>query len=299
MNLPLNRPYKPPIEPGKSTIPRPSKPKKIIPETLSSSSTQSVNIVTTETQTTSNDPPEPRQQPIPAPSNPKQYRAIGLVKGTYQPNQEQITQGTLISSEGKIIDAVLLGKTIGLVKKHLNLDKEHLWVVYPRTRPNEPSLHVQIVGVWEPETLAKELILNNSLTPIPQKNGYFSIRGEIVFYDREQKIAIVKIKQSPRKESDKIKFFKLNLKGNLPDKPIHHFWDLKVELEGEDLVIKQATNLGFISNKTKPSRKAPFGKKFPPKTGFKKDERSFIVKPESEPRNSPRPILKPKQFREQ
>src|SRR4028118_205822 len=94
-----------------------------------------------------------RQQPIPPPSEPMQYRAIGLVRGQYMPSAEQLTRGTLLASDGTLIDAVLLGRVMSLVKNHLSLDQSHLWVVYPRSRQEDGNLHVQIVGVWEPEKL--------------------------------------------------------------------------------------------------------------------------------------------------
>ncbi|MEB3281547.1 MAG: hypothetical protein VKK42_21755 [Lyngbya sp.] len=94
--------------------------------------------------------------PIPPPSEPRQYRAIGLVRGKYTASQDQFTQGILLTTDGTVIDAVLLGRVMSLVKKHIDLDQEHLWVVYPRTRQKQDNLHVQIMGVWEPETLKKE-----------------------------------------------------------------------------------------------------------------------------------------------
>ena len=96
-----------------------------------------------------------RQQPIPPASEPMQYRAIGLVRGKYTPSEDQFTRGTLHTDDGTAIDAVLLGRVMSLVKKHLDLEQPHLWVVYPRTNEREYSLHVQIVGVWEPENLKK------------------------------------------------------------------------------------------------------------------------------------------------
>ena len=96
-----------------------------------------------------------RQQPIPPASEPMQYRAIGLVRGKYAPSEDQFTRGTLHTDDGTAIDAVLLGRVMSLVKKHLDLEQPHLWVVYPRTNEREYSLHVQIVGVWEPENLKK------------------------------------------------------------------------------------------------------------------------------------------------
>ena len=209
-----------------------------------------------------------RTQPIPPPSHPRQYRAIGLIKGRYQPTEEgQITQGNLITPEDIKIDAVLLGRTISLVKKHLDLTKEHLWVVYPRTKVDSDHLHVQIVGVWEPETLDKEQ--GDSLVASEEvEAGYFSIRGEVIFFDEDKEVIIVKIKQFPRKEGEKPKFFKLKLKGILDKKPLKRFWDLNVHLQGETLVVKEGTDLGFAQKKPKFKKKfskKPIGKKFPPR----------------------------------
>ena len=214
------------------------------------------------------DTPKKRTQPIPPPSHPRQYRAIGLIQGKYQPTEEgQITQGNLTTSEGVAIDAVLLGRTISLVKKHLDLTAEHLWVVYPRTKVDSDHLHVQIVGVWEPETLDKDQ--DESVASSEEvEAGYFSIRGEVIFFAQDDEVIVVKIKQFPRKEGDKPKFFKLKLKGVLDKKPLKRFWDFKVQLEGETLVIKDATDLGFAQKKPtfkKKSSRKPISKKISPR----------------------------------
>lgn len=96
--------------------------------------------------------------PISPPSEPMQYRAIGLIRGVYIPEEESFNRGRLETEDGTAIDTVLLGRITSLVKKHLDLATSHLWVVYPRTRRVEEDsdwedLSVQIVGVWEPETL--------------------------------------------------------------------------------------------------------------------------------------------------
>lgn len=93
--------------------------------------------------------------PIPGPSNARQYRAIGLVHAQYQRSEDQLTKGTLLTSTNSEIDSVVLGRVISLLKKHIDIEKQHLWVVYPRTKQENDELHVQIVGVWEPETLKK------------------------------------------------------------------------------------------------------------------------------------------------
>jgi len=105
--------------------------------------------------------PKTANHPITPPSEPMQYRAIGLVRGIYQPSEEQLNRGNIVTDDGTTIDSVLLGRVTSLIKKHIDLESSHLWVVYPRTRQpleesdEEPSsnLHLQIVGIWEPDTL--------------------------------------------------------------------------------------------------------------------------------------------------
>lgn len=227
-----------------------------------------------------------RKQPIPPPSEPMQYRAIGLVRGKYMPSIDQLTRGTLLADDGTLIDAVLLGRVMSLVKNHLSLDESHLWVVYPRTKQNEDQLHVQIVGVWEPDKLHK----TQASEPLVQEeapaeseaekssdlsesegsrvfqDGYFSIRGEAIFYSREKEELIIKIQQSPRKESDKTKFFRLKLKGTLGDKVVGRFWDLHAQLQANDLVIQEANDIGLMPLRKRRGRKP--GNKRPPR--FKK-----------------------------
>ncbi len=191
-----------------------------------------------------------RTQPIPPPSHPRQYRAIGLIQAKYERSEEQLTQGYLITADGEKIEAVVLGRVISLVKNHLDMDKQHLWVVYPRTKTENDGLHVQIVGVWEPETLNQDdESADESESPV--EAGYFSIRGEVIFFNTAEKSLVVKIKQFPRKEGDKPKFFKLKLKGVLGERPLKRFYDLNVGLEGETLVVKDSTDLGFAQKKPK------------------------------------------------
>ena len=225
-------------------------------------------------------PASERKQPIPPPSHPKQYRAIGLIQAKYQQSADQMTQGTLTTTDGAEIEAVLLGRIISLIKNHLDLEQEHLWVVYPRTKMQEDRLHAQIVGVWEPETLNQDSD-EPEVSGKEAEHGYFSIRGEVIFYSTEEEIIIVKIKQFPRKEGEKPKFFKLKLKGTLSEKPLRRFWDLKVRLSGEDLIIESGTDLGF-AQKRKPK--------------FKKDPRKIQLKSDRPKRDSPtaRPILQKK-----
>ena len=208
-----------------------------------------------------------RKHPIPLPSDPKQYRAIGLVLGKYQPSVDQLTRGTLVTADETLLEAVLLGRLISLVKNHLDLEQEHLWVVYPRTRQEDEHLHVQLVGVWAPEILSEQppesqlspsdqdaqtTEISTASSPIEIKDGYFSIRGEAIFYAQEEQKVVIRIRQAARTDDDKPRMFKLELKGTLPsERPIYHFWDLQVQLRGNDLCIEQATDIGILPIKKK------------------------------------------------
>ncbi len=313
-----------------------------------------------------------RQLPIPPASEPKQYRAIGLIYGKYVPSEEQFTRGNLMTDEGLAIDAVLLGRVMSLVKKHIDLEKSHLWVVYPRTRSRDHDLHAQIVGVWEPEKLnrgsdstlesdeadaetpevaestndlpnelsqpsdlessdslasdsavlesdtseeekgsaltapssspgaseealqssslvsnldhesADQNSLNGALAEAASvtaqfiasdethdeeetsdhesekmapffsgnhealKDGYFSIRGEVVKAAPEDNEITVKIRQAPRKGSTQQRSFNLVLKGNLEGRLVGYFWDLNIQREGVDLVIQDGETIGIV-----------------------------------------------------
>jgi hypothetical protein len=219
-----------------------------------------------------------RQQPIPPPSESMQYRAIGLVRGRYHASSEQFTQGTLLTADGVELNAVLLGRIMSLVKNHLDLEKEHLWVVYPRTRQENDTLHIQIVGVWEPENLAKnstdedesDLELQelekdddglsenselNTTALIPSSevaDGGFSVRGEVVYQSFDAKSLVVKIRQAPRKSTDKPKYFKLKLRGVLTTKAVGKFWDFQAKREADVLVVEKAEAIADLPKKRKP-----------------------------------------------
>jgi len=229
-----------------------------------------------------------RQEPIPPPSEPMQYRAIGLVRGKYLPSAEQFTRGALVASDDCAIDAVLLGRIMSLVKNHLDLETEHLWVVYPRTRLNDDALHMQIVGVWEPEKLDKTLSSTDEEETEPTEasspkdlepesltveDGYFSIRGEVVYQSLDEEKIVVKIRQAARKGEEKPRFFKLTLNGVLERKAVGYFWEFHIQRQANNLLIKEAKEIAVLSPKKprKPFKGGgrPGGKKpwQPPQTG--------------------------------
>ena len=255
-----------------------------------------------------------RQQPIPPPSEPMQYRAIGLVRGRYVPTSEQFTQGALVTPDNVELDAVLLGRIMSLVKNHLDLEKDHLWVVYPRTRQENDNLHLQIVGVWEPEKLAvnrhtteespasttaetevqsteaEESALQPAVELTPSSeipDGGFSVRGEVVYQSFEAGNLVVKIKQAPRKNDDKPKYFKLKLTGKLETKAVGKFWDFQVQRQADLLIIEKAEFIADLPKKRRPPFKKGGGR--PPRRGGAGGGRPYNKRYSGD---TPRPVKK-------
>ena len=205
-----------------------------------------------------------QKHPIPSVTDPLQYRAIGIVRGVYKPqDEENFTRGSLIDSKGIEIDSVVLGRVITLMRKHVSLDKPHLWVVYPRCR-NDKNLHLQITGIWEPSTLNKDenQILNESPSgkvdsdDLSEGDDYFSIRGELIYTKPEENEVVIKIRQKPRNRQKKSLPFKINLKGEIPINYLKHFISLDVRRVDYQLLIEDSQIIGpivktSINNKNK------------------------------------------------
>ena len=221
-------------------------------------------------------PPEPEVPaepqplgPIPVPSERMQYRAIGLLKGKYVASEEQFNRGDIALADGTLIDAVLLGRVTSLIKKHVDLETEHLWVVYPRTLykdENEPALHMQIVGVWEPETLTakkdssekeggdedNQPKILSSTEAEERHNDCFSIRGEVAKYDDDKGEIVINIVQKSKSETAKPKRpFKLLVSGKLTGRTTGYFWDLDVKREGGQLILVKAKSIAVVPPKKK------------------------------------------------
>ncbi len=197
-----------------------------------------------------------QNHPIPSVTDPLQYRAIGLVRGIYKPQDEKnFTRGSLIDSKGNEIDSVVLGRVITLLRNHVSLEKPHLWVVYPRCRNNQ-NLHLQITGIWEPSTLNKDVIDNEEKNEsscckvdsddLLEGDDYFSIRGELIFTKPEEKELVIKIRQKPRNQQKKALPFKVNLKGEIPINFLKHFISLDVRRVDYQLFVEDFKIIGPI-----------------------------------------------------
>jgi hypothetical protein len=183
-----------------------------------------------------------RQHPISPVTEPMQYRAIGVVRGTYVPEDpEQLTRGTLKAEDGTEIEAVVLGRVLTLMRRHLDLSKPHLWVAYPRFRDPE-KLHLQLVGVWEPSTLAAaagEPATDPATDDLPEGDGYFSVRGELIYTRPEEGDLVVKIRQQPRPDGSRPTPFKLQLRGEIAPEHLRHFVSLDLRRQGQQLQLEQ------------------------------------------------------------
>ncbi len=190
-----------------------------------------------------------RHHPISPVTEPMQYRAIGLVRGIYVPEDpDQLTRGVIQAEDGSEVEAVVLGRVLTLMRRHLDLAKSHLWVAYPRYR--EPGkLHLQLVGVWEPSTLAATAIATQSAVDgenlpapadeLPEGDGYFSVRGELIYTRPEEGDLVVKIRQQPRPDGTRPTPFKLQLRGEIAPEHLRHFVSLELRRHGQQLQLEQ------------------------------------------------------------
>ena len=205
-----------------------------------------------------------QNHPIPSVTDPLQYRAIGLVRGIYKPQDDDtFTRGALIDSKGNEIDSVVLGRVITLIRNHVPLEKPHLWVVYPRCRNNQ-NLHLQITGIWEPSTLKQDLIEKERLgessiskvdsDDLLEGDDYFSIRGELVFAKPETKEVVIKIRQKPRNQQKKVLPFKVKLKGEVPLNYLKHFISLDVRRIDYELLVEGFQIIGPVSQQPKDNK---------------------------------------------
>ena len=190
-----------------------------------------------------------RDHPIPPVTEPLQYRAIGIVRGIYRPEDpDQFTRGHLVDSEGLVLEAVVLGRVMTLMRRHLDMNQPHLWVVYPRIRDAD-HLHLQIAGIWEPSTLerARRDIDDSSpstdeakpvVDQLPEGDDYFSIRGELIFTRPETGDLVVRVRQQPRVDGSRPVPFKLQLKGDIPLEHLRHFVSLGLRRHGQQLHVE-------------------------------------------------------------
>jgi hypothetical protein len=204
-----------------------------------------------------------RAHPIPPVTEPLQYRAIGVVRGTYVPSDpEQPTRGRLLTEDGQEIEAVVLGRLLTLMRRHLDLSLPHLWVAYPRSR-EENQLHLQMVGVWEPSTLAPQPEAGEADAAVddalPEGDGYFSVRGELIFTRPETGDLVVKVRQKPRADGSRPTPFKLQMRGEVPLEHLRHFVALDLRRQGQQLALEKLEVIAPVAQRGNRGGKAKRG----------------------------------------
>jgi len=180
-----------------------------------------------------------------------QNRAIGIIYGSYKPSsKDSLNKGLLTDQNNLSLDAVVLGKTLPLIKKYIDFKKKYFFIVYPRNK-NSDRLHLQIAGIWDPNSLNKEQKddsqnLHEILKNLDLKDNYFSIRGKLIFVKIPEKEVIIKITPS-KILNNKNKTFKLTLKAELPLNLINSFLSIDALRDGNSLLLE---NFEVIENKS-------------------------------------------------
>jgi len=190
-----------------------------------------------------------RQHPISPVTEPMQYRAIGVVRGQYVPTDaEHPTRGLIRTAEGEEIEAVVLGRLLTLMRRHLDADQPHLWVVYPRIR-EQGSLHLQMVGVWEPSSLDPDAAAGGATDSLPEGDDFFSIRGELIYTRPESGDLVIKVRQQPRPDGSRPVPFKLQVRGQIPLEHLRHFVSLQVRRQGQALSLEAFEVIGPLAQR--------------------------------------------------
>ena len=181
------------------------------------------------------------KNPIPKVTNQLQHRAIGIINGKFTPHvSEQLNRGFLIDNKGEKIETVVLGKALSLLKKHIDLNKNHYWIVYPKNK-NTQNLHLQVAGIWDPYQLndfpndSSKTNFSKLLEKLDLKDNYFSVRGELVFVNNQKKEIVIKIETTNNPKNLKNKNFKLVIKGELSLELLHSFVSLDINRDGNSL----------------------------------------------------------------
>ena len=188
-----------------------------------------------------------------------QYRAIGIIYGSYDPlNNQTLNKGKIKDLNGMKLDAVVLGKALPLIKKHIDFKKKYYWIVYPRNK-NVENLHLQIAGIWDPYNLNDSIEdtskqLKEILSSFDLMDNFFSIRGKLIFVNSSEKEIVVKILPSASSKNNKNKSFKIVLKGEISMEFLNSFISLDVNRIGN---ILQIDNFEVIQSSTSLNKSSP------------------------------------------
>lgn len=198
------------------------------------------------------------------------YQAVGFVRGQYLPSQDSFSQGILVTEDGLMAPANLLGAASFLLGKHEELlQGSHIWIVYPRTRLQPPYLHFAVRAIRQPPT-------REELEAAYKSIDYFTVRGLVTYIDNEAGKFVVRVYRNvkpsnilERPKNDQP--FLLTLVGIMPKEAYGQFWELRVHREADQLVLKEATFVAQVFKPKKETSKKRQSKKG--KTERKKSEK--------------------------
>ena len=182
------------------------------------------------------------KSPIQKVTDALQSRAIGIVCGVYKPlDPNALNKGSITDLNGCVLDTVVLGKALPLIKKYIDLEKKYFWIVYPRNK-NVDDLHLQIAGIWDPYNLNDDFEDNSKepeelLNSISLKDNFFSIRGQLIFVKVSEKEVVLRITSSKQNNHLKEKSFKIVIKGEIPMDCINKFVSLNIIRIGNNLLM--------------------------------------------------------------
>jgi hypothetical protein len=74
---------------------------------------------------------------------------------------------------------------------------------------------------------------------LPEGDGYFSVRGELIYTRPEDGDLVVKIRQQPRADGSRPTPFKLQLRGEIAPEHLRHFVSLDLRRHGQQLQLEQ------------------------------------------------------------
>ncbi|MEO0869770.1 MAG: hypothetical protein AAFY17_15300, partial [Cyanobacteria bacterium J06642_11] len=117
------------------------------------------------------------------------------------------------------------------------------------------GMAVQIVGVWEPETLGDDDDETLEAPADAIQPDYFSIRGEVVKYDERKNEITVSIVQKMRTGKQPKRPFKLVVNGSIGVKTIGYFWDMDVRREGNQFVLTEGHYVAAVPPKKRSKKR--------------------------------------------
>ena len=83
----------------------------------------------------------------------------------------------------------------------------------------------------------------------PQEgDGWFSVRGELVYTRPETGDLVVKVRQKPRADGNRPIPFKLQLRGIVPLEHLRHFVSLDLRRHGQQLSVETVDDYGLLAN---------------------------------------------------